>query len=151
MTHRPAPDPTRDATSMTSTHEPVSPMPPVTVMSRSTAMAVRRALHALRDGWHLEGRLRDAARMVAEDARRHGLRAEEMLVALEREWGELARTRVARVTGDVRRFAERLVTLCIHEFYAAAGAAHVHCAVPACAHPVPGIVNRAAHTGRGAR
>ena len=101
-------------------------------MSRSTAMAVRRALHALLDGWLLEGRLRAAARMIAGDARRHGLRAEEMLVALKREWGGLVRTRAARATGDLHDFAQRLVTLCIHEFYAAARPADAACAVHAC-------------------
>lgn len=96
-------------------------------------MAVRRALHARLDGWLLEDRLRAAARMVADDARRHGLRAEEMLVALKHEWdGLLVRTRAARATGDLRDFAQRLVTLCIHEFHAAMRAADVPCPVRAC-------------------
>jgi hypothetical protein len=113
---------------MTLDHAPA----PTGTISRSTAMAVRRALHALRDGWLLEGRLRAAARMVAEDARRHGLRAEQMLVALKREWGGLVRTRAADAIREAGEFAERLITLCIHEFYAPSRGADVPCPVLAC-------------------
>ena len=127
MEHRLPPDPAPGAPPRAS----VSPVPSA-VISRSTAMAVRRALHALLDGWHLEGRLRQAARMVVEDAQRHGLRAEEMLVALKREWSGLVRTRAARATGDLHDFAQRLVTLCIHEFYAASRAVDHPCPVHAC-------------------
>ena len=101
------------------------------VISRSTATAVRRVLHALRDGWVLEHHVGRAARMIAADAHRHGLRAEEMLVALTRECAGLARARRAPEGGDARNLAQRLVTLCIHEFYAHRATGR-RCAVQAC-------------------
>ena len=98
-----------------------SPGPAAAVISRSSAMAVRQVLNAFRDGWLLENRLRRAARMIAEDARRQGLRAEQMVVVLKREWAGLADVRRAPMDeGMVREFARRLVSLCIHEFYALA-------------------------------
>ena len=87
-------------------------------MSQETAAAVCRALKAYGENGLLEGRLRQAARMLCADARERGMRAEQMLVALKDEWAALA---------DVRRLAQgtaradvtrRFITLCIDEFYA---------------------------------
>jgi hypothetical protein len=116
----PAPAPLRQATAA-----------PRGVISRSTASAARQLLHALGDGRVLDDRIRRAARMVAGDARRRGLSADQMLVALKREWpGPTGGPRIP--DGDhVRDLARRLVTLCIHEFYASR-AAHGPGAVHAC-------------------
>ena len=100
-----------------------APAPPPTepavasFMSRSATVALLRVINALRDGWFLEKRLRDVARMIAADARDHGLRAEQMLVALKREWPVMLERR--RVPGDdeLGMLAERLVSLCIQEYY----------------------------------
>ena len=107
------------------------------MISRSTAAAVRRVLHALRDGWLPEDHLRRAAQMIAADARRHDLRAEQMVVALKSEWPTLADVRRAPDAGDARVLAGRLVTLSIHAFYArraSGGAGTPACAVHACRH-----------------
>jgi hypothetical protein len=87
------------------------------VLSRSTLMTVRRVLHAYREGWLLEERLAAAARMMAEDARMHGGAAEQMLVALEREWAALDDAR-RLPAHDARELLSRLVTLGIRAYYA---------------------------------
>lgn len=86
------------------------------VLSRSTLMTIRRVLHAYREGWVLEARLATAARMVAEDARRRGVAAERMLVALKRAWAALDDVRRLPAL-DARDLLGRLVTLSIGAFY----------------------------------
>ena len=88
------------------------------IVSASAAVALWRVLNAMRDGWFLEKRLRDVARMIAEDARARGLRAEQMLVALKRDWPRLLESRRLPDDASVRVLAERLVSFCIHEYYA---------------------------------
>jgi hypothetical protein len=90
------------------------------VVSRSALMTLRRVLHAYREGWLLEGRLAAAARMVAEDARQHGLGAAPTLVALERAWAGLAEVR-GLPAGEARALCDRLVTLGIRAYYAHGG------------------------------
>ena len=88
------------------------------LVSPSAAVGLWRVLNALRDGWFLERRLRDVARMIAGDARARGLRAEQMLVALKRDWPKLLEGRRTPDDGQLHTLSERLVTFCIHEFYA---------------------------------
>jgi hypothetical protein len=91
------------------------------VLSRSALMLLRRVLHAYREGWLLESRVAAAARMIADDARQHGLTAERMLVALKESWGALDDVR-RLAAGDARALRDRLVTLAIRAYYAEAGA-----------------------------
>ena len=92
---------------------------PADVLSRSTRMTIRRVLHALREGWLLDERLASAARMAAEDARRQGVGAAEMLVALKRGWAALDDVRQLPVPA-ARDVLNRLVTLSIRAYYAQA-------------------------------
>lgn len=88
------------------------------LVSPSAMVGFWRVLNALRDGWFLEKRLRDVARMIAADARTRGLRPEQMLVALKRDWPKLLEGRRAPQEGELHMLSERLVSFCIHEFYA---------------------------------
>lgn len=89
-----------------------------TLVSPSATVGLWRVLNALRDGWFLEKRLRDVARMIAADARTRGLRAEQMLVALKRDWPKLLERRRVPGEAELGMLSERLVTFCIHEYYA---------------------------------
>lgn len=89
-----------------------------TLLSASATVALWRVLNALRDGWFLEKRLRDVARMIADDARARGLRAEQMLVAIKRDWPKVLESRRLPAEGEVLVLADRLVSFCIHEYYA---------------------------------
>jgi len=88
------------------------------LVSPSAAVGLWRVLNALRDGWFLEKRLRDVARMIAVDARARRLRPEQMLVALKRDWPKLLEGRRTPDDAELRTVCERLVTFCIHEYYA---------------------------------
>jgi len=100
-------------------------------LSRSAVLTLRRALNAYANGWMLEGRFRRAAAMVGEDARRHGLLAEGMLVGLKREWAALEEVRRLRPVPDRRDLLSTLVTYCIEEFYRGDRARSARIASPA--------------------
>lgn len=87
-------------------------------LSRSTAVALWRVLNAMRDGWYLEKRLGDVARMIAVDAHTRGLRAEQMVVALKHEWPTLLERRRVPAEAELELLAEKLTSLCIQEYYA---------------------------------
>jgi hypothetical protein len=55
--------------------------------------------------------------MIAEDSRARGLRAEQMLVALKRDWPRLLESRRVPDEASVRALSERLVSFCIVEYY----------------------------------
>ena len=89
-----------------------------TLVSPSATVGLWRVLNAMREGWFLEKRLRDVARMIAGDARAKGLRAEQMLVALKRDWPKLLERRRVPGEAELSMLCERLVTFCIVEYYA---------------------------------
>jgi hypothetical protein len=87
-----------------------------TVPSRAAVRALRQFLTAQRDGWTLESRLTWAACSVASEARRCGLPAERMLVALKDTWWALDEVhKLQRI--DARDWLGRLVTLSIRAYY----------------------------------
>ncbi|MDB4881711.1 MAG: hypothetical protein JWL95_477 [Gemmatimonadetes bacterium] len=101
-----------------------APPPPIragSVITRSATVALCRVLNALRDGWFLEKRLRNVARMIAEEAHHQRLDVDQMLSALKEEWPRLLESR--RVPGevDVQMVVERLLGFCKLEFYSVAG------------------------------
>ena len=96
------------------------PDPPMdtSVVSASATVGIWRVLNAMRDGWFLEKRLREVARMIAADARARGLRAEQMLIALKRDWPKLLEHRRVPGEAELGMLCERLVSFCIIEYYA---------------------------------
>lgn len=96
------------------------PEPPTetALVSASATVGLWRVINAMRDGWYLEKRLREVARMIAGDARARGLRAEQMLVALKRDWPKLLERRRVPAEAELHMLCERLVTFCIVEYYA---------------------------------
>ena len=66
------------------------------------------------------GVLADLARMIAADARARGLRAEQMLVALKRDWPKLLERRRVPGEAELSMLSERLVSFCIQEYYVSA-------------------------------
>ena len=89
---------------------------PVAPLSRTTLMAMRRLLHAFREGWVLEQRLAMAARMAVVDAREAGLEAERLVIALKAQWAMFEEVR-ALPGSDVRYLRDRLVSLSILAYY----------------------------------
>jgi hypothetical protein len=108
-------------------------------LSRSTVLTLRRALNAYANGWMLEGRFRRAAAMIGEDARRHELLPERMLVGLKREWAALEEVQRLRPVPDRRDLLSTLVTYCIAEFYRGNRAKGARVASPAGASRARGV------------
>ena len=90
--------------------------PPRRLMSSETVTAIRDAFEAA-DRDEFESRLRPAARMVCDDGRRSGMRVEQLLIALKREWAELLTSRHVENIDERTDLTSRFITLCIHEFY----------------------------------
>jgi hypothetical protein len=91
------------------------------VINHSATVALWRVLNALRDGWFLEKRLRNVARMIVEEAHRQHLDVDQMLAALRAEWPRLLERRRIPVEEDLQMVADRLTAFCRAEFYSVAG------------------------------
>jgi hypothetical protein len=87
-------------------------------LSRSTVLAMRRLLHAFRDGWIVDSLAVSAAQMVTDDAHRNGLRPEQMLVCLKDQWADLAEVRQLSGAVDRQHLLSQLITLAIEAYYA---------------------------------
>lgn len=85
-------------------------------LSRSATRAMRHFLHAHREGWSLDSRLRDVARVVADDAKHQCLAPEQMLVALKDSWNALEEARQLPLH-EMRTFQDRLVSCSIRAYY----------------------------------
>ena len=89
------------------------------LLTRSTIVSVRRALNAFRDGWATPHLVERAAGHIADDARRSGASAAQMVVALKQAWWSLADVR--NLAPDIeRQLREMLVSCSIEAYYAAA-------------------------------
>lgn len=85
----------------------------------ATVEALRRALRAyLADGADPEP-LRRALVAVASDAREKAMLPEQLLVALKDVWSGLAEVRSMSDVGEGIRLQQRVVTMCIKEYYSA--------------------------------
>lgn len=94
---------------------------PSAVITHSATVALWRVLNALRDGWFLEKRLRNVARMIVEEAHRQHLDADQMIAAIRLEWPRLLERRRIPVEEDLQMVADRLSAFCRSEFYSVTG------------------------------
>jgi hypothetical protein len=78
---------------------------------------LHEALRVQRGGRVPTDAMRGSTRAVCACARAHGVPVERVLVALKEEWRHAPETRDLRAT-EATSLLERIVTLCITEFYA---------------------------------
>ena len=81
--------------------------------------AVRCALQAQLRQSLPEQSLRQALRLLCDDARRHGIQPEQLIVLLKQAWLTLPEIHSLPAGALRREPLARVVTLCIQEFYAA--------------------------------
>ena len=86
-------------------------------LSLSTTTAMRRMLTAFREGWTIDGRVRETARLIAEDSRRGGLDAAHMIIAVRAVWMQLDELRRITPDDNSRALSGRLISCAIEEFY----------------------------------
>lgn len=94
-------------------NDPTSPHPG---LSASSIESLRAALRAYL-GDNDTARLQEALRHIAQEARGKKMRAEQLLVQLKDIWFELPEIHGAPEGEDQNRLLQRVVTLCIREYY----------------------------------
>lgn len=80
--------------------------------------ALRKALARRLSGQSDDRELRCVLRTVSRAAQARGLHAEQLVIALKRVWEETPEVRAAGSREARLRTMERIVTLCIEEYYA---------------------------------
>jgi len=86
-------------------------------LHRATLDALQAALSRCLEGGDVEA-VRPVLRRVAREARERGLHAEQLLISLKDVWYAMPKVRQADVN-EQQVLLQRLVTLCIREYYAA--------------------------------
>ena len=90
---------------------------PVTLAAETTE-AVRKALVQYVDAPAYANGLRDALRNMAGEAHAKSIFPEQLLVALKDIWYALPTVQGIREPADQARLLQRVVTMCIKEYYA---------------------------------
>ena len=91
------------------------PSGPTGLVSADTVAALREAISRLGVAG-LNGELRAALNQLSDEARAKGVRAEQLIILLKQVWNGLPMLSVPR--DERTRMLERVVTLCINEYYA---------------------------------
>jgi hypothetical protein len=91
--------------------------PPPRALDDQTVSAVRGALVAYLAGPERTGELRVALCAMAEEARAKGILPEQLLVALKDIWYALPQVRRMEEAAEQVRLLQRVVTMCITEYY----------------------------------
>jgi hypothetical protein len=94
-----------------------SSLTPPSRLDDATVAAVREALrHYLGDGADPSA-LQGTLQQMSAEARAKELRAEQLLVVLKEVWGSLPEVRAMTDTTAQVRTLQRVVTMCIKEYY----------------------------------
>lgn len=88
------------------------------VLSPDTIAALQEALRRCLDGDGDLEHVRPVLRRVANEARERHIYAEQLLITLKDMWFELPRVRQSDIE-EQQRLLQRLVTICIREYYGA--------------------------------
>ncbi len=86
------------------------------LLTRSTLLSIRRAMHAARDGWPVRSLIDRAAQDAASDARRAGASAAHMVIALKQEWAAIPDAMLLEPAGE-RRLREDLIASSIAAYF----------------------------------
>ena len=90
---------------------------PVQVPSEAALVALRNALRAYLAGRPTGGELHRAMNTMCSEAHASGLRAEELLVRLKQVFHQLPEVQEVPHGGDRNELLNRVVSLCIEEYY----------------------------------
>jgi hypothetical protein len=91
---------------------------PPSRLSADTTQRVRAALREYVASESSSG-LQHALLLMAADAREKSMPPEQVLIALKDIWNSLPEVRVMADTGNQIRLLQRVVTMCIKEYYSA--------------------------------
>lgn len=92
---------------------------PPSRLDDETIESVRTALRAYLANANQSGPLREALLRMATDARGKSMLPEQLLVVLKDVWGGLTEVRAMNDMDQQIRMQQRVVTMCIKEYYSA--------------------------------
>jgi hypothetical protein len=92
---------------------------PPSRLSEDTVAAVRDALRAYLSDRSDPRRLQTALMLMSNEARDRTILPEHLLVMLKDTWGALPEVRSMTDAGEQVRLLQRIVTMCIKEYYSA--------------------------------
>ena len=93
--------------------------PPPSRLDDDTVAAVREALRAYLADAGSTAALQSALQRVSAEARERALLPEQLLVVLKGLWGSLPEVRAMTDSAQQVRLLQRVVTMCIKEYYSA--------------------------------
>jgi hypothetical protein len=93
-----------------------SPTPP-SGLAQETTEAVRTALVRYLRAPSSPNELRDALNRMADEARAKAILPEHLLIALKQLWSSLPEVRSIGDVDEQTRMLQRVVTMCIREYY----------------------------------
>jgi hypothetical protein len=96
-----------------------SSQPPPSRLDDETVAAVRAALRAYLSDGGQPAQLRNVLLRMSSEARAKGMLPEHLLVALKDVWNGLPEVRAMSDPGEQIRLLQRVVTMCIKEYYSA--------------------------------
>jgi plasmid stability protein len=91
--------------------------PPSSRLDDELRNAVRVALHGHQTDAENASALRASLLLVATEARARDILPEQLLVRLKETWSSLPEVRAMRDSQEQARLLERVVTMCIREYY----------------------------------
>lgn len=95
-----------------------SPAPSARVVSDAAVTALRSAFQAVVGDYAPNADLRRAIRLMCVDARRHQLRAEQLVVIIKQAWNSLPAIRLHSAPMGREQVLGTAITMCIEEYYA---------------------------------
>lgn len=98
---------------------PDSSKPPSSRLDDALLKAVRLALHGAETGSEHAAALQASLLLVAAEARANNILPEQVLVRLKEAWSSLPEVHAMHDAHEQARLLERVVTLCIREYYSA--------------------------------
>jgi hypothetical protein len=93
--------------------------PPPSRLDDDTVAAVRGALRAYLSSSGNAAELQGALMRMSAEARERSVLPEQLLVVLKDVWGTLPEVRAMTDAGSQVRLLQRVVTMCIKEYYSA--------------------------------
>jgi hypothetical protein len=93
-------------------------------LSESTIGALRHAIQIYVDQDSPDGAFRTAVRMMCEDVHRESLPAEQLIIAFKGVWQALPEVQRIPRGGEREHLLERIVTMCVEEYYSSAARDH---------------------------
>jgi len=96
---------------------PDSSQPPSSRLDDELLKAVRLALHGHEHGSEHGAALQSSLLLVATEARARNILPEQLLVRLKEAWSSLPEVRAMHDAHEQARLLERVVTMCIREYY----------------------------------